>query len=100
MVDDFHSNAPGFWFWESAGGIAVECRPCFWIDFGLKRSLERAVRVVCTQEIGVTNEKALLVVVSVDKPACDAIRAVAPYLACVGVKHIDAVDFDPQLAVL
>ena len=49
------------------------------------------------------NEEALFVVVRVDKPASDALGAVAAYFASVRVKHIDALDLDailPGLAVV
>jgi len=45
------------------------------------------------------NEKTLLVVVGVDEPAGDALRAVAADLARVRMKDVDAVDFHADLAV-
>ena len=68
MVDDFHGNATGLGFVEGTGGVAVQCRPGFFVDLGLERGLERAVRVVCTEEVGVTHEEAFFVVVGVDEP--------------------------------
>lgn len=46
------------------------------------------------------HEEALFVVVGVDEPAGDALGAVAPDLAGVRVENVDAVDLDPDLAVL
>ena len=62
----------------------------------LQGRLQRLVGVVRAQEIGVADEEALLVVVGVDEPAGDAVGAVAPYLAGVGVEDVDAVDSHPD----
>ena len=72
------------------------------VDLGLERRLQRLVGVVRAEEVGVADEKTLLVVVGVDEPAGDAVGAVAPHLAGVGVEDVHAVDPHPDavLAVL
>ena len=39
------------------------------VDFGFQRRLQRPVWIVGTEEVGVADEEALLVVVGVDEPA-------------------------------
>ena len=46
-----------------------------------------------------THKEALFVVIGVDKPAGDAVGAVAAHFAAVGIKNINAVDLDLDLAV-
>ena len=54
----------------------MERLPGFLVDFGLEGRLERLVRVVCAEEVGVADEEALLVVVGIDEPAGDAVGVV------------------------
>ena len=70
----------------------MERFPRFAVNLRFQRRLERFVRVVRAEEIGVTHEKTLRIVVGIDEPAGDAVGAVAPYLARVGMKNIDTVD--------
>ena len=67
------------------------------VDLGLQRRLERLVGVIRSQEIGVADEEALLVIVGIDKPAGDALGAVAADLAGVGVENVHAVYLDLEL---
>ena len=62
--------------------------------------LQRAVRVVGAEEVGVADEEALFVVVGIDEPAGDAVGAVADDFAGLGFEDIHAVHFYAQLAVL
>ena len=97
MVDDLDGDAPGRRAVEGAGYVAVERCPGFLIDLGLQRRLERLVGVVRAQEIGVTDEETLLVIVGVDEPAGDALGAVAADLAGVRVENVHAVYLDLEL---
>ena len=100
MVDYFDGDAAGGGAVEGAGGVAVEGFPGFAVDLGLEGGLKRLVGVVGTEEVGVANEEALLVVVGIDEPAGDAVGAVAADFDGVGVEHVDAVDLDLNLARL
>ena len=79
---------------KGPGGVAVERGPGVEVDLRLQRRLERLVGVVRAQEVGVADEEALLVVVGVDEPAGDAVGAVAPHLAGVGVEDVHAANSD------
>ena len=68
MVDDLDGDAARFGFVEGARYVAVEGLPRVLVDLGLERGLERLVRVVRAEEVGVADEEALFVVVSVDEP--------------------------------
>ena len=81
---------------EGAGYIAVESSPGVKVDLGLQRRLERLVGIVRAEEVGVADEKALLIIVGINEPAGDAICTVASYLAGVRMEHVDAVDPYPD----
>ncbi len=70
----------------------MEGFPGFLVDLGFERRAQRFVRVVGTEEVGVADEEAFLVVVGIDEPAGDAVGAVAADFAGVGVEYIDAVN--------
>jgi len=72
----------------------VEAGPGVLVDLGAQRGLERLVGIVGTEEVGVADEEALLVVVRVDEPAGDAVGAVGADLAALRVEDIDASDRD------
>src|SRR5664280_94040 len=78
----------------------MEGGPGILVDFRLERGLERTIGVVCAEEVRMADEEALLVVISVDEPAGDTVRAVAPYLARARMKYVDAVHLHAQAAVL
>ena len=99
VVDDFDGDAAGLGFGEGAGGVAVERFPGFPVDFGFERRPEGFVRVVGAKEIGVPHEEALLVVVGVDEPTGDTVRAVTANLAGVGMEDVHPIDLDPELTV-
>ena len=77
MIDHLNGNAAGCRLVEWARRVAVQCRPGFFIDLGLQRGLKRLVGVVGTEEVGMADEEAFLVVVGVDEPAGDAVGTVA-----------------------
>ena len=81
VVDDLDGDAAGFGLGEGAGGVAVERRPGVGVDLGFEGGLEGLVGVTGAEEVGVADEEALLVVVDVDEPAGDALRAVGADLA-------------------
>jgi hypothetical protein len=57
MVDHLYGDPPGFRLVEGARGVAVQRGPGFLVDLGLERGLERLVRIVRAQEIGVRTKK-------------------------------------------
>ena len=69
----------------------MERRPGVGVDLGLEGGLEGLVGVAGAEEIGVSDEKALFVVVGVDEPAGDAFRAVGADLAGVRMEDVYAV---------
>jgi len=93
MVDDFHGDAAGLRFGERARGVAVQRGPCLFIDLGFQRGLQRAVRIVRAEEVGMADEEAFFVVVGVDEPAGDAVGTVAANFAGSGME-----DGDPSLS--
>ena len=98
VVDDFDGDAAGFRFGEGSGGVAVEARPGFLVDFGPERRLQRLVGVGRgAEEIGVADKEALLVVIGVDGPQRDRLRPARFDLAGLRLEHVDALDLDPDL---
>ena len=77
----------------------MEGLPGFLVDLGFERRPKGFVRVAGAQEVGVTDEEALFIIVGVDEPAGDAIGAVATDLAGVGMEYIHAVDLDLDVTV-
>ena len=94
MVDDLHGDAARARFRKGTTGVAVERGPCIGVDLGLERCFEGCVRIVLPQKVGVPDEEALLVVVGVDEPASNTIRAVASDFTGIGVEYVHAVDSD------
>ncbi len=94
MVDYFDCDAAIGGFVEGAGGVAVETFPGFFVDLCFQGALERLVRVVRTQEVGVANEETLFVVVGVDEPTGDAVGSVAADFAGIGMKDVYTEDSD------
>ena len=62
--------------------------------------LERAVRVVRSEEVGVADEEALLVVVGVDEPAGDTVGPSLRTSPVLRVEHVHAVDLDVNAAAV
>ena len=100
VIDHLHGDPAGLGLVERARCVAVQRRPGFCIDLGFERGLQRAIGVVCAEEVGVADEEAFFVVVGVDEPAGDAVGAVADDFAGLGFEDVHAVDLDAQLAVL
>ena len=61
--------------------------PSLRVDLSLQRSLETLVGVVLAEEVGLTHEEALAVIVAIDEPASDVVGLVAADLAGGGVEH-------------
>ena len=99
MVNDLDRDASRGRFVEGAGEIAVQRLPRLLVDLRLEGGLECLVGVVGAKEVGVADEKALLVVVGVDEPAGYAVRAVAADLTGAGVEDVNAVDLDLDLVL-
>src|SRR5713226_1136861 len=51
MVDDLDGDATRLWLVEGAGRIAMQSRPCLFVDLSLQCCLERFVRVVRSEEV-------------------------------------------------
>ena len=94
MVDYLYRYTPGLGLVERPGGVTVESGPCVFVDLGLEGGFQSLVGVVCTQEVGMADEEAFLVVVGIDKPASNALGTIAADLAGVRVKNIYSIDFD------
>ncbi len=97
VVDDFHGDATRGGFVEGSRGVAIERSPGVGVDFGFEGGFEGFVGVVCTEEVGVADEEAFFVVVGVDEPAGDFVGVAGADVAGLGMKDIDAVEFDLQL---
>lgn len=95
MIDDFHGDAAGLGFIEGAGDVAMQRGPGFFVDFGFQRGFERAVRIVRAEEAGVAHEEAFFVVVSVNKPAGNALWTIASHFTGLRVEDIHAIHFYP-----
>lgn len=72
----------------------MEGGPGFGVDLGLERRLEGPVGVVRSEEVGVADEKAFLVVVGVDESAGDAVGSVADDFAGLGLEDVHAMHSD------
>jgi hypothetical protein len=71
VVDDFYCDPALLRLIEGAGGVAVQRGPGFLVDLGFEGGFQGAVGVVGSEEVGVADEEAFLVVVGVDEPAGD-----------------------------
>lgn len=100
MVDHLYGDAAGGGFGEWAGGVAVEAGPGVVVNFGFQRGFQRLVRIVCAEEVGVADEEAFFVAVSVDEPAGDTVRAVATHFASVRAEYVHTVDLDHDVATV
>lgn len=56
VVDHPYCHMAGYWFRKWSRGVVVKGLKGFLIDFGFEGGLERFVRVVCAEEIGVAPE--------------------------------------------
>ena len=77
VIDDLYRDLPGRRLGEWSAGRAVEARPGVFVDFGTERPLELVVRLAAASEIGVANEEALAIVISVDEPGGNVVVEVA-----------------------
>ena len=77
----------------------MEGLPGFMVDLSFERSPKGFVWIAGTEEVGMTDEEAFLVVVGIDEPAGNTVSAVAADFARVGVEYIDSVDLDLDLTV-
>src|SRR5581483_5854013 len=105
MIDDLHCDLAGLRRVEWLARGAVQLRPFALIDLSAQGFLQLVVgaflRVLATvEEVGVTDEKALSVVVAVDEPAGDVVSSAAPHRAGRGVEHVHAADRYDHLTVL
>ena len=77
----------------------MEGFPGLLVDLGFKRRLQRLVRIVRTEKIGLPDKEAFLVVIGIDEPTRYAVGVVAVNLTRVRVKHIHTVNLDLNLTV-
>src|SRR5262245_12728782 len=71
VVDDLNGNLAALGRVEGAALCRVQRRPRFLIDLCSESALESLVRLLRAGEVGVSDKKALAVVVSVNEPASD-----------------------------
>jgi len=102
MRPDFHGDAAGFRGRELAAGGAVEAGPGVGVDLGFQGGFQFLIGVLAAEEIGLTDEEAVGVVVGIDEPAGDVVLdlAGAADFAGGGVEDIDAAEVDRADAVL
>ena len=74
MIDDLHRDPPGFGSRERARCVAIKRSPRIGVNFRLQRRFKGAIGVASTEEIRVSNEEALLVVVRIDEPTRPRLR--------------------------
>ena len=72
----------------------MERLPRLKVNLRFQRRLERFVRIVRAEEIGVTHKKTLRIIIGINEPAGDAVRAVAPNLPRVGMKYVNTMYYD------
>jgi hypothetical protein len=99
VIDDLDGNLSRRGRLEGVTLGAVEGGPLGLVDLGAEGALELAVGVVGAEEVGVADEEALAVVVSVDEPAGDVVGRGTADLAGRRVVDIDALHFDNELAI-
>ena len=92
VIDDFDGNPPDAGFSNGREVSLWSVSHASTVNLRFQRRLERFVGVVRAEEIGVTHEKTLRVIVGIDEPAGDAVGAVAPNFTRVGMKNINTVD--------
>ena len=100
MIDHLHRNPPRLGLFESPRHIAVQRLPRLLVDLRLERRLQRLIRIIRSQEIGMPHEEAFLVVIRIHEPAGDAIGIVAAHLAGIGMEYVHAVDLDLNLPLV
>ena len=98
VVYNLDCDAAGAGFFEGTGSVAVEGGPSVGVDLGFEGGLQGSVGIVLAEEVGVTDEEALFVVVGVDEPTGNTIWAVATDFTRIGMENIDSVDFDSHHA--
>ena len=77
----------------------MEGSPRLFVYLGLQRCLQRLVLILCSLEVGLSNEEALVVVIGVDEPACDAIGVVTDDLPGCWMEHVHPVESHTDLVV-
>ena len=75
MVHHLHGDLPRLRRVEGDARRAVELAPFPFVDLGLQGLLEPLVRLLGAEEVGVPQEEALAVVIGVDEPRGDVVRA-------------------------
>src|SRR5262249_10916260 len=73
VIDDLYGNLTRLRFVKGAADCAVKTRPSRFVDLGPQRPLELVVGLIRACKVGVAHEKALSVVVGIDKPARDVV---------------------------
>lgn len=72
----------------------MQTAPRLFINLRFERCLERLAGIIGPQEIGVTDEEALLVVIGINESAGDPLRARGAHFARLWMEDIYAVDLD------
>ena len=69
VINDLHRNPSGFRLVKWTGGRLPKRGPSILVNLCLQRSLKCSVGILPTEEVGLSHEETLLVVVRIDKPA-------------------------------
>src|ERR1043166_2196993 len=85
---------------ERARSVTVERLPGFAINFRLQGRLQGAIGIIRSQEIGVADKEAFLVVIGVNEPARDPIGVIADHLAGLWLEDVHTANIDLDLALL
>ena len=88
MVDYLNGYFAGAWLVKRPASGGIQGGPCTLVNFGPQGPLKFVVWFSGTGKISVPHEKALAVVIGVDKPACDVVGGAGPYFAGGGVIHV------------
>jgi hypothetical protein len=81
VVDHFDGDPPGGGGRERARRSGIEARPSVLVDLISQRRLQRLVRIISAEEVGLADEEAFLVIIAVDEPARDASGVIRADLA-------------------
>src|ERR1017187_5999175 len=99
VVDDFDGNLAGLGLVKGAADGGIQGLPGRFVYVGPERPFEFFIGVAGPGEIGVADEEALAVVISVNEPAGDVVGATVADLAGGRIVDVHAFDLGDELAL-